>query len=208
MPRIGVTKEAIIAAAEAILLRNDEPTLDAVRAELGNTGSKGTLAPVLRAWRAERADSKQVSSAPIPDDVQQQLNFLGGRVWSVAIHIAEANLAPQRDALAREKAEAQRSVDELQAALYEQEIHAEGLEEARRTADEARKSSETAQREAVGQLVAAGAAKERAEMQLAAALKAVEETKLVMDRLERENKRLEAENEALKKQFRKAPVVS
>jgi hypothetical protein len=146
--RTGITKEIVFAAADALIARGEEPTLEAVRTETG-TGSNGTIAPIMRAWREDRAKTRQVQAAPIPEEVAQQLALFGGRVWGVATAVAEANLAPQREALAREKAEAQRSVDELQTALDEQEIVAEGLEEARKTADVARGAAEKARDAAV-----------------------------------------------------------
>mgnify|MGYP006413176901 FL=1 len=52
MARIGVTYVDIAKAAEIIKSQNQEPTVDRVRQHLG-TGSKSTIAPLLKRWRSD-----------------------------------------------------------------------------------------------------------------------------------------------------------
>ncbi|GGZ80154.1 DNA-binding protein [Paraglaciecola sp. Hal342] len=53
MARAGVTYHDIAKAAEAIKTHGQEPTVDRVREHLG-TGSKSTIAPLLKRWRSDR----------------------------------------------------------------------------------------------------------------------------------------------------------
>ena len=202
MPRSGVTKDQVYAACDAVVARRDEPTLDAVRTEIGS-GSKGTIAPLVREWRAEQAATTKLSGTPVPEDVAALGAIQNAKLWAVAVGIAEANLAPQREALAKKEAEALRSVEELQDALDEMEIKAEALEEARKTADDTRIAAEAREQDAVGKLVEAGAAKGRVEAQLAATLKETKAITLEMNRLQHENHRLDSDNQDLRKKLRK-----
>ncbi|MFS1525285.1 DNA-binding protein [Microbulbifer sp. 2304DJ12-6] len=63
MARIGVTYLDIVQAANAIKARDEEPTVDRVRTQLG-TGSKSTIAPLLKRWRSETASNTDVSGLP------------------------------------------------------------------------------------------------------------------------------------------------
>lgn len=63
MARIGVTYLDIVQAANAVKARGEEPTVDRVRTQLG-TGSKSTIAPLLKRWRSETASDTDVSGLP------------------------------------------------------------------------------------------------------------------------------------------------
>ncbi|MBC7213010.1 MAG: DNA-binding protein, partial [Pseudomonas sp.] len=43
MARIGIDKAAVYQARQALMARGEHPSIDAVRIELGNTGSKTTI---------------------------------------------------------------------------------------------------------------------------------------------------------------------
>lgn len=53
MARIGVTFLDVSKAAEALRAHGQEPTVDRVREHLG-TGSKSTIAPLLKRWREQQ----------------------------------------------------------------------------------------------------------------------------------------------------------
>ncbi|WP_198033589.1 DNA-binding protein [Alteromonas sp. RW2A1] len=57
MARAGVTLEAVKQAREALMARGDSVSIDPIRFELGNTGSKSTLLKHLKAL--EQDDTKQ-----------------------------------------------------------------------------------------------------------------------------------------------------
>ena len=63
MARIGVTYIDIAKAAQAIKSHNQEPTVDRVREHLG-TGSKSTIAPLLKRWRSENTGAASPEGLP------------------------------------------------------------------------------------------------------------------------------------------------
>ncbi len=51
MARTGISKYLVQQARDAVVARGEHPSIDAVRVELGNTGSKSTIHRYLQAWR-------------------------------------------------------------------------------------------------------------------------------------------------------------
>ncbi|WOX05633.1 DNA-binding protein [Microbulbifer pacificus] len=78
MARIGVSYFDIAQAAETIRQRGDEPTVDRVREELG-TGSKSTIAPLLKRWKSETGNT-QHDATGLPQDLVDALKALHLRV--------------------------------------------------------------------------------------------------------------------------------
>ena len=78
MARSGVGYIDVVKAAEALRQRGDEPTVDRVRGELG-TGSKSTIAPLLKRWRQETGDSPAETTG-LPRDLIDALKSLHQRV--------------------------------------------------------------------------------------------------------------------------------
>ncbi|MFD1216668.1 DNA-binding protein [Microbulbifer celer] len=74
MARTGVGYIDIVNAAEALKERGEEPTVDRVRTELG-TGSKSTIAPLLKRWRAE-AEGANVDTGGLPRELVDALKSL------------------------------------------------------------------------------------------------------------------------------------
>lgn len=77
MARAGVNASHIIQAAESILADGHTPTVDRVRDYLG-TGSKSTIAPLLKQWR-EANESKNVDHG-LPADLMEVVKSLYARV--------------------------------------------------------------------------------------------------------------------------------
>ncbi|WP_444931052.1 DNA-binding protein [Microbulbifer sp. SSSA002] len=77
MARTGVTYLDIFEAAKAIKARGEEPTVDKVRAHLG-TGSKSTIAPLLKRWKNEASNSTDISG--LPKDLVEALKGLHQRI--------------------------------------------------------------------------------------------------------------------------------
>jgi chromosome segregation ATPase len=100
MPRTGITEAQILAAIEALQARGEVVSKITVRKELGDTGSYGTISAFLQRWREQRAQESPAEILPIPDPVQA----LFAKAWSAAQGLAQAELAPQREALAQEQA--------------------------------------------------------------------------------------------------------
>ncbi|MGS0741616.1 DNA-binding protein [Glaciimonas sp. GG7] len=53
MGRIGILYSDVTNAAAKLVAEGKNPTVDSVRQELGSTGSKSTIAPLLKRWRVE-----------------------------------------------------------------------------------------------------------------------------------------------------------
>ena len=82
-----------------------------VRKELGDTGSYGTISAFLQRWRDQKAQEMPEEALPIPDPVQ----VLFAKAWTMAQGLAQAELAPLREALAQEQAETRAEMAQAQA---------------------------------------------------------------------------------------------
>lgn len=66
MGRAGVNYKQVSAAAQMLAAEGHSPTVDGVRHVLGGTGSKSTLAPLLKRWKAENVEATAVSAVGLP----------------------------------------------------------------------------------------------------------------------------------------------
>ena len=74
MARPGITYIDVSRAAASLLEAGTAPTIDTVRAHLGS-GSKSTLAPLLRRWKAEQGEER-AAITDLPGDVLAQTRRL------------------------------------------------------------------------------------------------------------------------------------
>ena len=100
---MAVTKEQILAAADQIAAAGERPTLEAVRQIVG--GSYTTISPALNEWKARQATAAAPLREPAPQAVADRLAELGADVWAVALDLANARLAVEREALEKARAE-------------------------------------------------------------------------------------------------------
>jgi chromosome segregation ATPase len=116
MARGGVNKAVVQAARLAILARGENPSIDAVRIEMGNTGSKTTIHRYLK----ELDDSVEFAapaSEPIDDELAGLVARLAQRLKEQGqepIDQARAQFDEQRKALESQLSDAQESNSELQ----------------------------------------------------------------------------------------------
>jgi len=68
MARPGVTYFDISRAAEAVKAQGNDPTIDRVREQLG-TGSKSTIAPLLKQWRSNNEPNMPEAETGLPADL-------------------------------------------------------------------------------------------------------------------------------------------
>jgi hypothetical protein len=144
MARGGVNKVNVQKARQAILARGEHPSIDAVRVELGNTGSKTTIHRYLKeledsaqplrsaqeglsqelgelvsrlAERLKEEGQEQIDQAQIRFDTQQQ--HLQGQLLEcqAALQTLEQQFAIQQNALHNESAQLQTSQATLQTEL-------------------------------------------------------------------------------------------
>lgn len=81
MARAGVTYYDVTKAAETIKAGDQEPTVDRVREQLG-TGSRSTIAPLLKRWRSDNDGDAEVSG--LPHDLVDVVKSLHERVQQMA----------------------------------------------------------------------------------------------------------------------------
>jgi len=127
MPRAGVNKAVVQIAREALLARGVHPSVDAIRVELGNTGSKTTIQRYL----------KELTTADLPTAVSALSDELVHYVEIVAKRLLEetrlrnATELPQADEAGRQltptEAQSQELIANLQKQLADQRTALENV---------------------------------------------------------------------------------
>jgi chromosome segregation ATPase len=107
MARAGINKALVQRARDALLARGEHPSIEAVRVELGNTGSKSTILRYLQELQAYEPHPPPVS---LDDELQ---TFIGSLAQRLAAD-AQAAVAADRARLQRQQAayEQQRAIDQ------------------------------------------------------------------------------------------------
>ncbi|HHW77865.1 MAG TPA: hypothetical protein GX399_12690 [Xanthomonadaceae bacterium] len=113
MARTGIRFEDVRDAAESLLARGLNPTIQRVRELLG-TGSNTTISEHLKSWQQQLAETPKLVLPPtVPEAVMAALDAF----WKIAVQHAEAAFEEQRLAALHAVAEAEQTRD---AALAEQ----------------------------------------------------------------------------------------
>ena len=101
MARGGINKAVVQTARLAILARGENPSIDAVRIEMGNTGSKTTIHRYLK--ELDESETRQtITEAPIDDELGELVARLAQRLKEKAqepIDLAVAKFEQQKTAL-------------------------------------------------------------------------------------------------------------
>ncbi|MBK5355845.1 DNA-binding protein [Pseudomonas sp. TH41] len=116
MARGGINKAVVQTARLAILARGENPSIDAVRIEMGNTGSKTTIHRYLKELD-DGTEPADTASEPIDDELAGLVSRLAQRLKEQAqepIDQARAQFDQQRKELDRQLAVAQEANTELQ----------------------------------------------------------------------------------------------
>ncbi len=120
MAQAIVSQEGVAAVADQLVAAGEKPTMIRVREVLGG-GSYSTIKAYLDAWKQER----QLTTAPAASDLPPELTAKGEEllrsVWQIAMSLAEQQIAQVRAEAQRQVAEARADVQQLEAALTEQE---------------------------------------------------------------------------------------
>jgi chromosome segregation ATPase len=117
MARAGLNKHLVQQARDAIRARGQHPSLDAVRIELGNTGSKTTIHRYLKELEEEegsRLDDASLLSETLKDLVARLAARLHEEAHAIVEHAATQHAA---------------QVQQLQATLHEQQLLLKKAEE-------------------------------------------------------------------------------
>lgn len=116
MARGGINLAVVRTAREALLARGMHPSIDAVRVQLGNTGSKSTIQRYLK----ELSAGERAQRPPTPDEeLQGYVEDLSARLNALAAeHVAEdrRQLALERIAQEQQRLQEQAQLDQLQQA--------------------------------------------------------------------------------------------
>ena len=97
MSRAGINKALVQRARDALLARGLSPSIEAVRAELGHTGSKTTILRYLRELDVAEPHPPQVN---LSEELQALLQSLAQRLANEA----QATVAADRARLERQQA--------------------------------------------------------------------------------------------------------
>lgn len=115
MARGGINKALVQKARQAVLARGENPSIDAVRVELGNTGSKTTIHRYLKEIEeAERGWQKAPS-------LNEQLANLVSVLAEQLREEAQASVALEREQLARERLDYQDQIREAESRIEQLE---------------------------------------------------------------------------------------
>ncbi len=104
----GVQQEEVWAAADALIVAGERPTIERVRLKIGR-GSPNTVSPMLERWFATLAPRLGMAASggaqPAEDSAPEALRQALDAIWANAVknarEKAEAALAPERDKLAQ-----------------------------------------------------------------------------------------------------------
>ncbi|WP_068145685.1 DNA-binding protein [Kordiimonas lipolytica] len=121
MARSGIDKQCVKQARQALIARGENPSIDAVRVELGNTGSKTTIHRYLRELEAEDA-AKIDANAFLSDTLRNMVANLADQLQKEAqavVDKARTDHAEQIAALFREIADRETQLSERDKQLQE-----------------------------------------------------------------------------------------
>jgi chromosome segregation ATPase len=99
----NITRERVFQVADELAATGRNPTLAAVRKELGG-GSFTTISEAMTAWKSRQAVRTRSESAPLPSEVTGRFTELAGEVWALALELADKRLAGEREAFEQERA--------------------------------------------------------------------------------------------------------
>ena len=114
MARSGVLYLHVAQAATQLVAAGHNPTIDSIRVALGGTGSKSTIAPLLKRWKAAHPGTLAQAELGLPAELVLALKGLYEKVQ------AEAAVQLQQ-AVAAHQAEADALQEQLQQAFVERD---------------------------------------------------------------------------------------
>ncbi|MBD2860332.1 DNA-binding protein [Spongiibacter sp. KMU-158] len=148
MARGGINKALVSNARETLISRGENPSIDAIRVELGNTGSKSTIHRYLREIEEEasaRLDDEELLSQPIKELVVRLASVLRQEAQSL-VDDHQATHQSQVKALTDRLQELEKSISSTNNILEAKELELKAALsdlDARRASEEALKASET-----------------------------------------------------------------
>lgn len=108
MARAGILYSHVAAAAAKLVGDGKNPTVDTVREALGATGSKSTIAPMLKRWKEEHAGTLAQVGSGLPAALLQAVKTVYDDLRADVMGQLERSATAHRLALTEANAEAQR----------------------------------------------------------------------------------------------------
>jgi chromosome segregation ATPase len=112
MARQGILYEQVAATAVRLAESGEIPTVDKVREALGNTGSKSTIAPLLKRWKNANANTVSDAQSALPQDLVNAVKHLYEQAQSEADRRIEEMQAELEDARAKMMAQLKEAEEE------------------------------------------------------------------------------------------------
>lgn len=84
MARAGILYSHVALAAAKLVAAGKNPTVDTVRVALGGTGSKSTIAPMLKQWKAEHEGVMAAAGTGLPTDLLEAVKGVHDRLQEAA----------------------------------------------------------------------------------------------------------------------------
>ncbi len=145
MGRPGITRDQILATADALVEAGLKPTLKLIRDRIG--GSYTTITPHLTAWRQARGEEAGSGVPEMPERVAIACRGLWGAAWTLsqeALRSEREGLAAARAELDRERAELTQEIVDLEGRLETALAERDALTERVRAAEAARETAQAA----------------------------------------------------------------
>jgi chromosome segregation ATPase len=133
MGRTGILYSQVAKAAAELVTNGKNPTVDTVRDALGGTGSKSTIGPMLKRWKAEHQEQVQAQDVGLPANLLQAVQGL----YEQLQREAEEKIEAIRTAAEAEKQSYETQLEvarELTAALAHERDELKGLLAGEKTA--------------------------------------------------------------------------
>ncbi|WAG76569.1 DNA-binding protein [Metapseudomonas furukawaii] len=124
MARGGINKAVVQKARTALLARGEHPSIDAVRIELGNTGSKTTIHRYLK-----ELEATELARRKIPLGLSEQLANLVAQLAEQIQEEAQATVAQEREQLAHERRDYEERIRQAEDRSQQFEIQSAKLTE-------------------------------------------------------------------------------
>lgn len=126
MARAGITATEVEKVAADLAANGENPTVDAVRAALGGTGSKSTIAPLLKRWKMAQQEQGKVHQTGLPAALLDTVKNLHEQMQQKAdaqVHDAQAAAAVAVTESQQQMAEANAATAQLAARHEALEAH-------------------------------------------------------------------------------------
>ena len=131
MARGGINKALVQKARQVILTRGENPSIDAVRVELGNTGSKTTIHRYLK--EIEEAERGRQTAPSLSEQLGNLVSLLAEQLREEA----QAAVAQEREQLARERLDYQDQMRQAESRIEQLEGQSSTLGEQLNAAQQA-----------------------------------------------------------------------